>query len=228
MQIKRIVLATAMVWIGQAIAAEAPAFKDRKEQQSYAIGANTGRTLKKDNVDIDAEMLIRGLKDGLAGDKLLLTENELRAVMSQVQQELHKNMVLNRRAQGEKNREEGAAYLADNGKKSGVVTTASGLQYKVLKAGKGGKPMLNNSVLVNFRGTLPNGFEFDASPEGKPAQWVVAQAIPGLKEAVQLMSVGSKLQLVLPANLAYGDRGSGADIGPNQVLLFEVELVAIK
>jgi FKBP-type peptidyl-prolyl cis-trans isomerase len=222
-----LVLLTALMSAG-ALAGETSAFKDRKEQVSYAIGAQTGRTLKKDNVEIDTAMLIRGLKDGLGGDRLLLSENELRAVMSEVQQELHKNMVLNRRALGEKNKEEGARYLADNGKKPGVVTTASGLQYQVLKAGKGNTPMLNNSVLVNFRGTLPSGIEFDASPEGKPVQWVVAQTIPGLKEAIQLMSAGSKLHLVLPANLAYGDRGSGTDIGPNQVLLFDVELVGIK
>ena len=222
-----LLMVTAMISAG-ALAGEASPFKDRKQQVSYAIGAQTARTLKKDNVEIDAAMLIRGLKDGLGGDKLLLSESDLRAVMSDVQQELHKNMVLNRRAQGEKNKEEGTRYLAANGKKAGVVTTASGLQYQVQKAGKGNTPMLNNSVLVNFRGTLINGLEFDASPEGKNAQWVVAQTIPGLKEAIQLMSVGSKLHLVLPANLAYGDRGSGADIGPNQVLLFDVELVGIK
>jgi FKBP-type peptidyl-prolyl cis-trans isomerase len=211
-----------------AMAEDASPFKDRRQQESYAIGAQTGRTLKKDDVDIDAAMLIRGLKDGLAGEKLLLSENELRAVMSSVQQQLHKNMVLNRRAQGEKNKEEGARFLAENGSKQGVATTPSGLQYQVLKAGDGRKPMLNNSVLVNFRGTLINGYEFDASAAGKPAEWVVAQTIAGLKEALQLMSVGAKLQLAVPAGLAYGDRGTGTDIGPNQVLRFEVELVAIK
>ncbi len=211
-----------------ALADDASPFKNRKEQESYAIGAQTGRTLKKDNVDIDAGMLIRGLKDGLGGEKLLLSENELRAVMSSVQQELHKNMVLNRRALGEKNREEGAQFLAGNGRKDEVATTATGLQYQILKAGNGRKPMLNNSVLVNYRGTLLNGYEFDASPAGKPALWVVAQTIAGLKEALQLMSEGSKLQVVVPANLAYGDRGTGVDVGPNQVLRFDIELVGIK
>jgi FKBP-type peptidyl-prolyl cis-trans isomerase FklB len=221
-------LALAALIPAGALADEASPFKDRKEQESYAIGAQTGRTLKKDNVDIDAGMLIRGLKDGLGAEKLLLSENELRAVMSRVQQELHKNMVLNRRALGEKNKEEGAQFLAGNGRKDGVATTPTGLQYRVLKAGEGRKPMLNNSVLVNYRGTLINGYEFDASPAGKPAQWVVAQAIAGLKEALQLMSVGAKLQIAVPANLAYGDRGTGADVGPNQVLLFDAELVEIK
>jgi FKBP-type peptidyl-prolyl cis-trans isomerase len=211
-----------------ALAGEVSPFKDEKAQESYAIGAQTGRTLKKDNVEIDVEMLIRGLKDGLGGDRMLLSEKELRGVMSRVQQELHKNMVLNRRALGERNKEEGTRFLAENGKKTGVTTTSTGLQYKVLKTGSGAKPMLNNTVSVNFRGTLINGVEFDASAEGTPSQLVVAQMIPGFKEALQLMAVGSKWQIVIPANLAYGDRGTGTDVGPNQVLLFEVELLAIK
>jgi FKBP-type peptidyl-prolyl cis-trans isomerase FklB len=212
-----------------ALADEASPFKDRKEQESYAIGAQTGRTLKKDNVEIDPDMLIRGLKDGLGGERMLLSEKELRAVMSEVQQELHKNMVLNRRALGERNKEEGAKYLAENGKRVGVVTTPSGLQYQVLKAGSGSaKPFLNNTVTVNYRGTLINGLEFDATPDDKPAQMVLAQAIPGFKEALQLMTVGARWRLVVPASLAYGDRGTGVDIGPNQVLLFDLELVGIK
>jgi FKBP-type peptidyl-prolyl cis-trans isomerase FklB len=221
-------LALAMLISAGAVADDASPFKDRVQQESYAIGAQTGRTLKKDMAEVDADMLIRGLKDGLGGQKLLLSEDELHAVMSHVQQELHKNMVLNRRALGEKNREEGTQFLAGNGKKEGVVTTSSGLQYRVLKAADGRKPMLNSIVLVNFRGSLPNGVAFDASPPGKPVQWIVAQAITGLKEALQLMSVGSKFQVVVPANLAYGDRGAGTDIGPNQVLQFDVELVGIK
>ena len=211
-----------------ALADAASPFKDKKEQDSYAIGAQTGRTLRKDNVEIDAAMLIRGLKDGLGDGRMLLSEKDLRAVMSHVQQELHKNMVLNRRALGERNLQEGAKFLAENGRKEGVVTTASGLQYSVIKAGAGAKPFLNNTVSVNYRGTLADGTEFDASPDGQPAQLVVAQAVLGFKEALQLMSVGSRWQLAVPANLAYGDRGSGADVGPNQVLLFDVELVGIK
>jgi FKBP-type peptidyl-prolyl cis-trans isomerase FklB len=223
-----LLMLTALVSVG-ALADEASPFKDRKQQESYAIGAQTGRTLRKDNVEIDTDMLIRGLKDGLGGERMLLSEKELRAVMSQVQQELHKNMVLNRRALGERNKEEGAKFLAEHAKQDGVVTTATGLQYQVLKAGSGGaKPLLTNTVTVNFRGTLINGFEFDATPDDKPAEMVVAQTITGFKEALQLMSVGAKWRIVLPASLAYGDRGSGTDIGPNQVLLFDLELVGIK
>jgi FKBP-type peptidyl-prolyl cis-trans isomerase FklB len=211
-----------------ALADDASPFKDRKEQDSYAIGAQTGRTLRKDNVEIDTEMLIRGLRDGLGNGKLLLSEKDLHAVMSHVQQELHKNMVLNRRALGQRNLEEGARFLAENGRKDGVVTTASGLQYRVIKAGTGAKPFLNNTVSVNYRGTLLDGTEFDASPAGQPAQLVVAQTVLGLKEALQSMPAGSRWELAVPANLAYGDRGTGTDVGPNQVLLFDLELVGIK
>ncbi len=228
MKLKWILSVLALCASAGALAGEVSPFKDQKEQDSYAIGAQTGRTLKKDNVEIDVEMLIRGLRDGLSGERMLVSEKELRSVMTRVQQELHKNMVLNRRALGERNKEEGTKFLAENGRKSGVTTTSTGLQYKVLKAGSGLKPMLNNTVSVNFRGTLIGGVEFDASAEGKPSQLVVAQMIPGFKEALQLMAVGSKWQIAIPANLAYGDRGTGTDVGPNQVLLFEVELLGIK
>ena len=212
----------------QATVTAATPFKDYKAQQSYAIGAQTGRTLKKDNVDIDVEMLIRGLKDGLGGSKLQLSEQDLRAVMSRVQQDLHRNQVLNRRAAGERNLKESAAYLADNGKRPGVITTPTGLQYRVIKAGSGRKPALGDTVLVNYRGTRIDGYEFEASEAGKPAAIVVAQAIAGWKEALQQMPAGAHWQLMVPPNLAYADRGSGADIGPNQLLLFDLELVDVK
>jgi len=225
---KRIAVMVAALWAMQALAEDASAFKDRKAQESYAIGAQTGRTLRKDNVDIDSKMLIRGLQDGLGDKKLLLSEKDLRAVMTVVQQEIRKNMVMNRRALGERNREEGAAYLAANGAKAGVETTTSGLQYKEIKAGTGAKPGLSSTVLVNYRGTLLNGFEFDTSPDDKPAEIVVAQLTPGMREALLAMAVGSKWQLAVPANLGYGERGMGADVGPYQVLLFDLELVGIK
>ena len=221
-------LAVAAVLSAPSWSEDASPFKDRVQEESYAIGAQTGRTLKKDMAQVDVDLLIRGLRDGLGGGSLLLSGDSLHAVMSRVQQELHKNMVLNRRALAEKNKEEGARILAENASKPGVATTASGLQYRVLKAGEGRKPMLNNTVLVNYRGTLPNGVGFDASPDGKPAQWVVVQAMTGLKEALQLMQVGAKFQVWVPANLAYGDRGMGTDVGPNQVLQFEIELAGIK
>ena len=228
MRMTCIVLALAITVAAPAVAADVPVFQDKKAQESYAIGAQTARTLRKDGIVLDVEMLIRGFRDGVSDGKLLLSEKELRSVMTHVQQDVHRNMVFNRRALGERNKEEGVRYLAENGHRDGVVTTTTGLQYRILKTGTGARPMLNNTVSVNFRGTLIDGSEFDASIEGKPSQLVVAQMIPGFKEALQLMAIGSKWQIVMPANLAYGERGTGTDVGPHQVLLFEVELLAIK
>lgn len=208
--------------------ASASAFKDLAAQESYAIGAQTARTLRKDGVPLDVEMLLQGFRDGSGDGKLLLDEKELKAVMLRVQQDVHRNMVLNRRALADRNRTDGLALLATHGRQPGVHTTASGLQYEVLDAGAGDHPFLNSTVMVNFRGTLPDGVPFDASPTGKPAQMFVAQALPGLKEALQLMPVGARWRLMLPANLAYGDRGAGDAIGPNQVLQFDLELVEIR
>jgi FKBP-type peptidyl-prolyl cis-trans isomerase FklB len=228
MQMKCIALAATVLLATTAYAEDAGAFKDKKQQQSYAIGAQTARTLRRDSVDVDEEMLVRGIRDGLADARLLLSDKELRAVMSHVQQDIHRNMVMNRRAVGERNKEQGAAYLAENAKKPGVVTTASGLQYRIVKSGTGPKPALGETVLVNFRGTFLDGSEFDASEDGKPAQMVAAQAMTGWKEALQMMPAGSRWQLAVPSHLAYGDRGAGANIGPNQVLLFDIELVSVQ
>lgn len=229
MQMKCIAFATSLLLLaGTAFADDAAAFKDKKQQESYAIGAQTARTLRRDNVDVDVEMLVQGIRDGLSDGKLQMSDKDLRGVMNHVQQDIHRNMVMNRRAAGERNKEQGATYLADNAKKPGVLSTASGLQYRIIKAGSGAKPTLGDTVLVNFRGTFPDGSEFDASDEGKPSAITVAQAIAGWKEALQLMPVGSHWQLAVPAHLAYGDRGAGANIGPNQVLLFDLDLVSIQ
>lgn len=228
MQMKCIAFAATLLFAGHALADEPSPFKDPKQQASYAIGAQTARTLRRDNVDVDVEMLVKGIRDGLSDGKLLMNDKDLRAVMNHVQQDIHRNMVMNRRAAGERNKEQGTAYLADNAKKPGVLTTATGLQYRIIKAGSGAKPTLGDTVLVNFRGTFLDGSEFDASEEGKPAAITVAQAIAGWKEALQLMPAGSHWQLAVPAHLAYADRGAGANIGPNQVLLFDLELVSIQ
>ena len=227
MKMKWIVLGLVAVLANQAYAEDAAAFKDKKDQDSYAIGAQTGRNLKKEGGDLNVDLLIRGLKDGLSGAPLLLSDKELRAVMTHVQSELHNAMVTNRRAAGQRNKEESLKYLAENAKKDGVVTAASGLQYKIIKAGDGRKPTAGDTVALNYRGMLLDGTEFDASPDGKPAEMLVVQTVPGFKEALKMMPVGSKWQLVVPWNLAYGERGIGSQIGSYQTLLFDVELVGI-
>ena len=216
----------------QAPAAKAPtvqALKTPKDKTSYAIGLNIGKSLHRDSVDVDPNILLQGIKDALAGGKLLLTDDEIKATMMALQNDVRGRQEAKMQQAGETNKKEGEAFLAANKSKEGVVVLPSGLQYKVLKAGSGPKPSASDSVVCNYRGTLLNNTEFDSSyKRGQPATFQVGQVIKGWTEALQLMPVGSKWQLFIPSALAYGDRGAGPDIGPNATLIFEVELVSIE
>jgi FKBP-type peptidyl-prolyl cis-trans isomerase FklB len=213
--------------------ASSAAFPTRKEKFSYAYGMNIGAAigmgLKKQSVDIDPDLVAQGLKDSLMGAKTRLTEQEAQAVLQEVQTELRKAQQEKAEKAGATNKTEGEAFLAANKAKEGVVTLPSGLQYKVLKAGTGPKPSATDTVVCNYKGTLINGVEFDSSyKRGQPATFPVSGVIKGWTEALQLMPVGSKWQLFIPSNLAYGERGTGAEIGPNATLIFEVELLSIQ
>ena len=202
--------------------------KTDEQKFSYALGMNLGTSLQKQAVKVDPAILARGLKDALAG-KTQMTEEEARAAIMAVQTALRKKMEEGRQAASGMNKQEGDAFLAANKTKDGVTTLPSGLQYKVLKAGSGPKPSASDSVVCNYRGTLINGKEFDSSyKRGEPATFPVNGVIKGWTEALQLMPVGSKWQLFVPPDLAYGDRGAGADIGPGATLIFEVELMSIQ
>jgi FKBP-type peptidyl-prolyl cis-trans isomerase FklB len=210
-------------------ASGASVLKTQKEKASYAVGMNFGMSLKKQSVDVDPAILERGLKDALAGNKSLLSDGDAQAALTQLQGEVQKNMEAKMQQLGVANKKEGDAFLAANKTKDGVMTLPSGLQYKVLKQGTGPKPTPSDTVVCNYRGTLIDGTEFDSSfKHGQPASFPVGQVIKGWTEALQLMPVGSKYQLFVPAALAYGDRGAGPDIGPNATLIFEVELLSIK
>jgi FKBP-type peptidyl-prolyl cis-trans isomerase len=209
------------------------ALKTQKEKFSYALGMNTGERMAQGlhdkSVPFDPAILARGLKDGLTGGKTLLTDAEAQAVLSEVQTELRKKQDEKTHAAGEANKKDGDAFLAANKGKEGVVTLPSGLQYKILTAGKGPKPTADDSVVCNYRGTLINGTEFDSSyKRGEPATFPVGGVIKGWTEALQLMPVGSKWQLFVPSDLAYGERGPSPEIGPNSTLIFEVELLSIQ
>jgi FKBP-type peptidyl-prolyl cis-trans isomerase FklB len=203
--------------------------KTPKEKFSYALGMRMGSNLKKQEVPVDPAILERGLKDALAGGKTLLTDQEAQAAMMEVQADLHKKQEAKMQAEGAANKKQGEDFLAANKSKEGVTTLPSGLQYKILKEGTGPKPAASDTVECNYRGTLIDGKEFDSSAKhGGPASFPVSGVIKGWTEALQLMPVGSKWQLFIPADLAYGDRGAGADIGPDSTLIFDVELVSIK
>jgi FKBP-type peptidyl-prolyl cis-trans isomerase FklB len=210
------------------MAQEEPALKTQKEKVSYGIGMDISKGFKQRGLDLDVETLIKGLRDGYAGGKSLMTDDEMRATLMAYQKELQGKEAEAIKALGEKNKAEGDAFLAANKTKEGVVTLPSGLQYKILKAGDGKLPADTDTVTVHYQGTLINGTIFDSSiKRGEPISISPKEVIPGWKEALTLMPVGSKWQLFIPSNLAY--RSQPMDpIGPNSVLIFEVELLAIK
>jgi FKBP-type peptidyl-prolyl cis-trans isomerase len=202
--------------------------KTDKDKVSYAIGMNIGRNMHMQSVDIDPAILLRGLNDELASRKTLMTDMEMQSTLMQLQQDLRKKAEEAKQQAMGTNKKEGESFLAENKTKPGVVTLPSGLQYKILTQGTGPKPAITDSVVCNYRGTLINGKEFDSSyKRGQPATFPVGKVIKGWTEALQLMPVGSKWQLFIPPDLAYGERGAGSDIGPDATLIFEVELISI-
>jgi len=210
--------------------ATAVTLKTQKDKASYALGTKIGGDLKRQGVgaSVDAALTARGLKDALTGAKSLMTDDEVKAALTQLQTQVRGQMEAKAHEAGGAARQEGEAFLAANKSKEGVVTLPSGMQYKILTAGTGPKPTAADTVSCNYRGTLINGKEFDSSKGGKPVSFPVGGVIKGWTEALQLMPVGSKWQLFIPADLAYGDRGAGPDIGPGATLIFEVELLKIE
>jgi FKBP-type peptidyl-prolyl cis-trans isomerase FklB len=207
--------------------------KTAKQKRSYAIGADIGKKvggqLKSQSVDLDPAMVARGMRDALSGAKPAMTDEEVRATLTELRTQLQQKQAAVTKDASEKNKQEGDAFLATNKSKEGVTTLPSGLQYKILTAGEGKKPAASDTVVCNYRGTLIDGTEFDSSAKhGGPATFPVSGVIKGWTEALQLMPVGSKWQLFIPADLAYGDRGAGGNIGPGATLIFEVELVSIQ
>jgi FKBP-type peptidyl-prolyl cis-trans isomerase FklB len=205
--------------------------KTDKDKASYAIGLNIGKSLHRDEVDVDPSIVLRGLRDALAGGKTLMTDDEVKTTMVALQGEVRKKQEAKVQLAAESNKKEGEEFLATNKTQEGVVTLPSGLQYKILKEGTGPKPTATDSVVCNYRGTLLNNTEFDSSyKRGQPATLRVNGVIKGWTEALQLMPVGSKWQLFIPSELAYGPRGAGpgAPIGPNATLVFEIELLSIQ
>jgi FKBP-type peptidyl-prolyl cis-trans isomerase len=203
--------------------------KTQKEKFSYALGMKMGANLKKQEVPVDPAILARGLKDALAGGKTLITDDEAQAALNDVQNDLRKKQQEKMAVAGTANKKEGETFLAANKGREGVVSLPSGLEYKIVKEGTGPKPAASDSVVCNYRGTLINGTEFDSSyKHGQPATFPVSGVIKGWTEALQLMPVGSKWQLFIPPDLAYGERGAGGDIGPDSTLIFEVELLSIQ
>ena len=203
--------------------------KTQKDKVSYSMGLDIGKTMKMQGVDVDPDLLARGIKDVLTEQKLLMTDAEVMETLNNFKKEFMAKKQEEARQLGEKNKKEAEAFFAENKKKEGVKTLPSGLQYKVTRAGTGKKPKATDTVTVHYQGRLISGKEFDSSyRRGSPATLGVDKVIPGWTEALQLMQEGAKWELFIPSNLAYGERGAGPDIGPNAALLFDVELISVQ
>lgn len=211
------------------IAEDAAGLKTQKEKVSYSIGVDVGRTLKRQQIELDTDALTKGMKDAMGGGKLAMTDEQMRATMMDLRDEMQEKHSRAAAAKGAENRKEGDVFLAKKKTEKDVVVLPSGLLYRILTAGKGKKPDAGDTVECHYKGTLIDGTEFDSSyRRGEPATFQVGQVIKGWQQALQLMPVGSKWQLFIPSDLAYGPRGAGEDIGPNATLIFEVELISIK
>jgi FKBP-type peptidyl-prolyl cis-trans isomerase FklB len=214
---------------GMVIAQETIPLKEQKEKVSYSIGVSIGKSVKRDLLDVNPDLVAQGIKDVLAGGKMLLTDEEMVAVFTALQQDLVAKQAEAKKVLAEKNLKEGEQFLAENAKKEGVVTQPSGLQYKVITDGTGKKAKPTDTVTVHYRGTMIDGTEFDSSyKRNEPATLPVEGIVPGWAEGLSLMKVGSKWQLFIPSKLAYGEEGAGDAIGPNATLIFDVELLDAK
>ncbi|MCG8379554.1 MAG: FKBP-type peptidyl-prolyl cis-trans isomerase [Proteobacteria bacterium] len=196
-----------------------------KQKLSYAMGVFFGQSVSRQDMDLDITAFMQAVEDILKGSELKLSRSEMQQILSDYQKKEQEQRV----AQANDNKQNGIKYLEQNKKKDGVVALPNGLQYKIIKEGKGKKPAIDDTVIVHYRGTLIDGTEFDSSfSRGQPAELGVNRVIKGWQEALQLMPVGSKWQLAIPSDLAYGERGAGGVIGPNSTLLFDIELIDIK
>jgi FKBP-type peptidyl-prolyl cis-trans isomerase len=210
--------------VGQAFGADEQFLKSQKDKVSYIIGISSGKNLKQQSIDIDPDIMAKGLKDGLSGGNTLLTEQEIREVMTAFRKEMAIKQLV---TMAEKNKKDGEVFLAENRKREGVKTLPSGLQYLVLREGKGKSPKLTDTLIVHYRGTLLNGKDFDSSyVRNEPVNIKLEEAIKGWREALLLMKEGAKWQLFIPPDLAYGENGTRS-IEPNSTLLYEVELIKV-
>jgi FKBP-type peptidyl-prolyl cis-trans isomerase len=207
-------------------------FKTPMDKISYSYGVEIARGLKRQGVELSLDAMTKGMKDAIAGGKLLMSDEDIRMNVATLQSDIRSKQARSKLMAAQDNKQEGEAFLAANKTKEGVVTLPSGLQYKIIRAGNGPKPTDSSTVACHYRGTLIDGTEFDSSAhsnnEGEPAMFKVSDVIAGWREALKLMPAGSKWQLFVPPSLAYGQRGTGRFIGPNTTLIFEVELVATK
>jgi FKBP-type peptidyl-prolyl cis-trans isomerase FklB len=214
------------IFFGVCVGGENPGTKDEKFKASYSVGYKVGGDLKSKGIDVNSEVLLKGVQDAMEANEPLLTRQEMRNILSDLQKKISKAQEQKTKAEAERNLAEGNTFLAENRTQQGVKVLPNGLQYKVIKEGFGKTPKADDAVTVYYKGTLINGTEFDSSYNSKPATFRADHVIAGWKEALQLMKEGSKWQLFVPPQLGYGERRVGS-IGPNSTLIFEIELISI-
>jgi FKBP-type peptidyl-prolyl cis-trans isomerase FklB len=198
-------------------------------KDSYSLGVSIGRTFKNQSMELNYDALFKGIKDAKSGGDILMSDQEITDTLKNIQRELTEKREAEKKEVADSNKKKGEEFLKENAEKEAVVTLPSGLQYKVLTEGSGELPEISDTVTVHYRGTLIDGTEFDSSyTRGEPAVFNVNGVIPGFSEALQLMKVGSKWQIYIPSHLAYGERGAGRNIGPNETLIFDLELISFK
>lgn len=229
MNIKKISLWVAGLSLTTTAFAAALPLTNDTDKLSYSIGVDLGKNFKKQSIDINAQAMTQGMQDGIAGGQLLLTEQQMKDTLNQFQ----KNLIAKHNAEfgkkAEENKAKGETFLAQNKTKEGVVTLPSGLQYKIITPGTGPKPSKDDTVTVEYKGTLISGDVFDSTEKtGQPATFKVSQVIPGWIEALQLMPTGSTWEIYVPSGLAYGSRSIGGPIGPNETLIFKIHLIEVK
>ena len=222
-----LVLST-VIFLGVGFAADNPNVKEEKDKVSYSVGYQVGGDFKRQGVELNPELLVKGVQDAMSGGKPLMTPEEMNKTLVDLKKKIVTAQREEQKKAADKNLADGKKFLESNAKKEGVTTLPSGLQYKVVAKGTGASPKKTDSVTVHYKGTLIDGTEFDSSyKRGQPATFRVDGVIAGWTEALQLMKPGAKWQLFIPANLAYGERGAGSRIGPNSTLIFEVELIKV-
>ncbi len=221
-------IVSTILFLGVGFAADKPEVKEEKDKVSYSVGYQVGGDFKRQGVDLNPDLMVKGVQDAMSGAKPLMTQQEMNETLADLKKKIVAEQQRQNKEAAGKNLSEGKVFLAENAKKKGVKTLPSGLQYKVIEKGAGASPKKTDSVTVHYKGTLIDGTEFDSSyKRGKPATFRVDRVIAGWTEALQLMKPGAKWQLFIPPDLAYGERGAGPRIGPNSTLIFEVELIKV-
>lgn len=230
MKMKWVTVAILGMGMTAAVAAnDAVSLTTDKEKLSYSIGVDLGKNFKSQGIEVSPESLAKGMQDGMVGASLLLTDQQMKEVLDKFQKDLMARRATDFNKKSEENKSKGETFLNENKTKSGVVVLPSGLQYKIIDAGTGAKPMKTDTVTVEYTGHLIDGTVFDSTEKtGKPATFQVSQVIPGWTEALQLMPAGSTWEIYVPAGLAYGSRSVGGPIGPNETLVFKIHLISVK